>query len=128
LEKIRGRHGFGANAAGSGGAGPFDQERFPHATFVGPAFARAEWEVGGGRSLGGGEAAVVGGENDDGVFVDFQLGKFFQDAADIFIEVLDHRRIGRVVLNLSHGAAVVVEELVGFACGQLGGFGFVFFQ
>jgi len=111
-----------------GGAEPFYQERFAHAAFVGPAFAGAQGQVGCGRTHGGGEAAVVRGEKDDGVFVEFQLGEFVEEAADIFIEVLDHRSVGRVVLNLPHGAAVIIEEFGAFACGQLGGFGFVFFE
>ena len=57
-----------------------------------------------------------------------QLVEFVEDAADIFIEVLDHSRVGGVVLNLPYGAAVVVEELGGFACWLFGRLGFVFFQ
>ena len=127
-EKIRGGHRLGANTTRAGGAGPLDQERFAHATFVGPAFARTQRQVGSRRTLGGGEPAIVRREYDDGIFVEFQFCEFVEDAADIVIEVFDHRGVGGVVLHLPHGAAVVVEELGASPGGKLGRFGFVFFQ
>ena len=127
-EKIRRTHWLIADAVGLGDSGPLDEERFANAAFVGPAFAGAERQVGGGRTLGSGEPSVVGGENDDRVIVEFQLGEFVEDAADILIKVLNHRRVVGAVLNLPHRAAVVIEELGGFTRRELGRLGFIFFQ
>ncbi len=97
-------NGGGAGGIGGDDAGPFEQPGFANAAFVSVAFARAE-----GLVVGDGfEAAVVGGEDDQGVTGEVEGFDFVEHGADGVVDTLDH---GGVI-----GAEVF----------PAGGFGFVF--
>ena len=61
------------DSSGGNFSGPAHEGGFADAAFVEPAFSGAQGEVGCGVAFGGAESAVVGGEDDDGVFVEVEL-------------------------------------------------------
>src|SRR4051812_46807148 len=85
----RGGDGLGGDGVGLGDARPGDEEGFADAAFVVPAFAHAQRRVGSGGSFGGGEAAVVAGENDDRVLVEVEVGEGFDNTTDGFIHAVN---------------------------------------
>ena len=71
---------------------PVHDQRHAHAAFVARAFADAQRRVRRRRHA----AAVVRRENDDRAIGDSQLVERFADAADRFVQALDHRGVGGV--------------------------------
>ena len=86
---------------------PAHDERDADAAFVGGAFAFAEWGVVGHA----GEAAVVAGEDDEGVVAELEFIEFREKAAHFIIEMLQH---GEVVRDGALGGAafIVCRSLV----------------
>ena len=82
-------------------ARPAHEERDADAAFVGRAFTFAEWGVVGDA----GEAAVVAGEDDEGVVAEFEFIEFSEKAAHFIIEMLQH---GEVVRDGAFGGAAFI--------------------
>ena len=91
-----------------------------------PALAAAQGDVGGRRALRGREPAIVGGEHDDGVLLEAQVGELLHDAPDALIEALHHRGIDRLVLNLARLVFPFRQELRPGGGRQPGGLGLIF--
>ena len=100
----------GGDAAGGGGlgdAGPADDEGDAGAAFVEAAFAAAEGGVVGDVTAFFHEAfahvtadaAVVAGEDEDGVFAELEFVEFGHDAADTFVDAGDHGGVNGVVVT-----------------------------
>jgi len=85
------------NVFARGDARPVHEERYADAAFVDVAFAGAEQRVFGGGLLRRAfiaQAAVVGSDDDDGVFREAERGELFADAAEPGVEAFDHRGVG----------------------------------
>ena len=101
------RHRDVARAAGGHDAGPADDEWDARAAFVEGALAATERRIVGesffiGRRFGAlvaAEAAVVGGENDDGVVGEFEFFEAGHDAADAFVDALNHGGVGGIPMR-----------------------------
>ena len=79
-------------------------QRHADATFVERAFAGTQRRVvrhGRGLRCDTDVAAVVAGEDDDGVLLQAALLQVRQHPADAFIKALHHRRVDRVLVCMS---------------------------
>ena len=110
--EVRARDRHGANAVRGRHARPANEQRLARAAFVHPALALGQWGVAGGAALAGGEAAVVGREEEDRIVGNAFFLERGQQAADVFVEVLHHARVGRVGLELParHGDVLLVLD------------------
>ena len=140
-EKIRALDNRVRDRAGFCDAGPDDDAGLTRAALVGGGLAAAErgiardWDAGdaesGGRSIGAGDpvdAAVVGEENDNGVFAELECVERIKEAADIFIEALDHGGVDGIALagagrERSGFGAVFFDELFFCVVGRVDGEG-----
>ena len=101
-----------AGGAGLGDAGGGDDPGDAGAALVRPALAAAEGEVGRGMAFAGGEAAVVGHEDDDGAVGEAVFLEGGEDAAEAGVELFQHRGIGRMVLDEAHIAGALAAPRV----------------
>ena len=105
--KVGADGGGGASGPGRGDPGPAHHGGHADAALVDPTFASAVGQVGGGKSLRGGDAAVVGSENDRGGVAKVQLVELGENAADGCVHALDHGGVDGVVLPDAHGAGLL---------------------
>ena len=75
-------------------AGAFEEEGDADTAFVVAPFVSSERSVVGGFRV----AAIVGGENDEGFFVDSFLFEGGDDPADAVVDALDHTRVDVAML------------------------------
>ena len=111
--KIGAHYRRGAKAARPGDAGRSNNPGLPDATFVKPAFAGAQGNVGGDVSFGGREAAVVGHEDHDGAIAQVKLFDRIEHATNRGVQLFQHRRIDRIVLNKTHLAGMFLAPGIG---------------
>lgn len=136
--KVGGGNGSGAGGAGFDVGGPADEEGDARAAFVHPAFTIARWGVAGGRVLGGGEAAVIGGKDDKRVVGDAGVVDRFQQSADIGVKVLNHGGVDGIGLDgaenhvlvafVDDGEEVALDEILGVVEAEVMGFFGIFFD
>ena len=93
--------GGGGLFAGGDGAGPVDEEGDAEAAVVDVAFGSAEVFVGALQAV----EAVVGGEDEDGVFAQAAFVEGVEQAADVVIEGFDHGGVGGDFLFLADALA-----------------------
>lgn len=108
-----------------GKAGGFDVIGHAGAAFPLAALAAAIGKFGGTESVARGHAAVVAGEDDDGVVGEAELIEPFQHAADGGVHVFDQARVDGVILHRADGKGAVDFEAFGGG-GLGGGLGAVF--
>ena len=116
-----------AGRAGFGDAGPADDEGDAGAAFVEAAFAAAEGGVVGdvaaffheAFAFVAADAAVVAGEDEDGVVAEVEFIKLGHDATDAFVDAGDHGGVDRVVVTGDAGLGF--EFLYEFFLGLIGG-------
>ena len=88
--QIEGRRDLAAGGPGLDPSGPAHDERYADAAFKGGALGATERA----HVRGPGEAAVVGDENHQGVFLELVLLQGRQHAADLTIEIFEHCYVG----------------------------------
>ena len=99
---------------GFGDTGGYDVVRLTDAAFPLTAFSSAKGEAGGGKGVARGNAAVVGGENYNGVFIEAEFFEVRGNEADSVIHRFHHAAIDRAVLHLTdRKRAIVFETFLG---------------
>src|SRR5690606_15572895 len=112
--KVEGGCRGGGGGAGRGDSGPADDQGNADASLVDPPLAAPERKVGGGRPLGGGEAAVVGREDDQCVLRESELVQSRKNATRRLIHGFDHggeHRKRLAVADLPGAAGPVILDL-----------------
>ena len=111
-EEVGAHHRNCAGRAGPGDAGPLDDERLADSSFINPALAASQGEVGSRRSFRGGETAVVRGEANDDLVFETQFLDFLHNLANGLVHCFHHRGIDGVLLQDADFAWFVAEDLL----------------
>ena len=112
-----GDHGIVFDSFGSA-TGEADEEGFTDTAFVEHSFGAAEW-VGSGDAA---EGSVVGGEDDEGVFGEFEFVEGVEDLSDGTVHGFDHGGVfGVVVTSVAFLALVFLSEFFGGLDGGVDG-------
>ena len=93
---------MGADGTGLGEAGSDNHVRFTDAPFIEPALAAPQGQVGGRAALRGGEPAIVGHEDHNGIFREVVLIKGVKDLANRRVHGLHHGGIHGMPLADAH--------------------------
>ena len=88
--QIEGRRDLVAGGPGLDPSGPAHDERYADAAFKGGALGATERA----HVRGAGEAAVIGDENHQGVFLELVLLQGRQHPADLTVKIFEHRYVG----------------------------------
>ncbi len=111
---------FGERGTSSDPARPTDKAGHPDAPFVDPAFPTAHARV-----VTTAVGAVVGDEDDNGIFLQAPIGQFLEQTAKVVIQVLDHAIHCRAFVAQAPGFVLVkvaigqLEGTVGNVVGQV---------
>ena len=118
--EVGSRHRDVAGCPGSGHARSLDVVGFADPALPLAPLAAAVGQVAGGKGITRGNAAVVGGENHDGVVRDAHFVEGLEDDAHRVIHAFHHAGIDGTILDLAHGEGAVEEEPVALVGGLAG--------